>query len=203
MLIGLPPPSIDPSHHYAFHGTAINPDTGTIADRREVIKCTDGKQWTESNREEIGYLFQGLGPTSKMPTGADTLFFIHRNQVPKNKKATYILVLCAERPEKTQPRRVRWTMGGDRIVYTSNVSTKTANLTTAKLMFDSVISTPKACFMVGDLKDFYLGTKMEEYEYACIPLYLIPPLIISRYDLKAKIVDGHVYAECRKGMYAG
>jgi hypothetical protein len=91
-------------------------------------------------------------------------------------------------------------MGGDCIVYTGNVSTKTADITTVKLMFNSVISTPNARFMVGDIKDFYLGTDMEEYEYACIPLSLIPQLIIDLYGLKHKIVDGYVHAKCRKGM---
>jgi hypothetical protein len=92
-------------------------------------------------------------------------------------------------------------MGGDHIVYTGDVSTKTADITTAKLMFNSVISTPNARFMVGNIKDFYLGTDMEEYECARIPLSLIPQSIIDLYDLKDKIVDGYVYAECRKGMY--
>jgi hypothetical protein len=92
-------------------------------------------------------------------------------------------------------------MGGDHIVYTGDVSTKTADITTAKLMFNSVISTPNARFMVGNIKDFYLGTDMEEYECARIPLSLIPQSIIDLYNLKHKIVDGYVYAECRKGMY--
>jgi hypothetical protein len=93
-----------------------------------------------------------------MPEGTNTLFFIYLKQIPKNKKATYIRVVCADRPEKTQVRRVRWTMGGDLISYDGDVSTKTANLTTVKCMLNSVISTDDGRFMTGDLKDFYLGT---------------------------------------------
>jgi hypothetical protein len=40
------------------------------------------------------------------------------------------------------------------IDYPGEVSTKTADLCTAKLLFNSVISTPDAQFMTGDLKDF-------------------------------------------------
>ncbi len=35
-------------------------------------------------------------------------------------------------------------MGGDRDDYTSDISTKTANLSTVKVLFNSVISTPNA-----------------------------------------------------------
>jgi hypothetical protein len=69
--------------------------------------------------------------------------------------------VSAFRPEKPNPRRVRFTVGGDRIDYTGDVSTKTADLPTVKTLLNSVISTPGARFMTGDLKDFYLNTPME------------------------------------------
>jgi hypothetical protein len=182
----------DPSLHFAFHGTALNPDTGTIANYRELRRCSVGNLWDEANMEEIGQLFQGLGPNSKMPTGTNTLFFIHCHKVPRNKKSTYIRVICADRPKKTQTRRVRWTMGGDRIVYIGDVSTKTADIATSKMLFNSVISTPCGRFMTGDLKDFYLGTDKTEYEYTRIPVHLLPDSIITYYNLTDKIVDSYV-----------
>jgi hypothetical protein len=39
---------------------------------------------------------------------------------------------------KRKPRRVRFTVGGDRIEYAGEVSTKTADLTTVKTFFNSV-----------------------------------------------------------------
>jgi hypothetical protein len=57
-----------------------------------------------------------------------------------------------------RPEKVRWTVGGNRIDYPDNVSTKTANLTTAKLLINSTISTPNAQYMTANLKDLYLGT---------------------------------------------
>jgi hypothetical protein len=97
----------------AWHGTAINLDTGKVAEYKELSSSSDGAQWDEANGEEIERLFQGLGPNSTMTKGTNTLFFIHQHQVPKHKKTTYIQVVCADRPEKTQVRRVRWTMGGN------------------------------------------------------------------------------------------
>ena len=67
--------------------------------------------------------------------------------MPSHKRATYIRIVCADRPEKTIPQRVRWTAGGDRVIYTGNVTTKTADLTTAKCLFNSTISTPGGRFM--------------------------------------------------------
>jgi hypothetical protein len=64
-----------------------------------------------------------------------------------------------------------------------------------------VISIPNGRFMTGNLKDFYLCTDLEDFEYAHIPVHLVPDHIIILYDLKDKIVEGHVYAEARKGMY--
>ena len=86
------------------------------------------------------------------------MFFIKHSDIPKGRKPTYLRVVAAYRPEKDNPHRVRWTVGGDRVDYPGDVSTKTAALTTAKLLFNSVISTTCGRFMVGDLKDFYLGT---------------------------------------------
>jgi hypothetical protein len=146
-------------------------------------------------------MFQGLGTKSYMPQGTETLWFINRNEIPKHKKPTNVNVVCADRPEKSNARRVRWTAGGDRINYPGNKTTKTAEMTTAKLMFNSVISTPGARFMGIDLKYFYLCSNLPEYEYVQIPIHLIPDAIMTLYALQDKVSNGYVYTEVRKGMY--
>jgi hypothetical protein len=100
-------------------------------------------------------MFQGLGKDSPMPTGTNAMHFIHKNQIPKHKTPTYIRVVCADRrPEKPNPKRVRWTAGGDRIDYQGNKTCKTADITTTKLMFNSVLSTHNARFMGVDSRIF-------------------------------------------------
>jgi hypothetical protein len=184
------PDDWDIEPHYAMHGTTINPNTGNVADFRELSQCSDGPLWVASNMEEINRM---------VDTG--TLVFIHRHQVPKHKRAKYIRVVSADRPEKEQTRRIRWTIGGDHIQCDGNSSTKVADIVTTKLLLNSVISTPGARFMTLDLKDFYLNTDLAEYEYVKIPLSLLPQAAIDKYNLTDKIIDGHVYAEVRKGMY--
>jgi hypothetical protein len=149
------------SHHYALHGNAFNPDTGQIAEYPELSRCSEGHVWHESNAKEIGRLAQGY----KNIVGTNTIFFIRRHDIPKGRKPTYLRIVAAYRPEKRQPHRIRWTAGGDRVDYPGDTSTKTADLTTVKWHVNSVISTDGARYMTGDLKDFYLGTPMEHYEY--------------------------------------
>ena len=130
--------------HFAFHGNAFNPDTSKLAENRELSQCSEGPLWQCSNAEEIGPLAQGHGAQK----GTNTMYCIKVSDIPKGRKATYLRVVAALRPEKENPRRVRWTVGGNRIEYPADeVSTKTANLTTAKLLFNSTISTPNAHYM--------------------------------------------------------
>jgi hypothetical protein len=105
------------------------------------------------------------------------------------------------RPQKEEKERTRLTVGGNLIHYPGDVSTKTAGLTTAKLLFNITISTPGAKFMCMDVKNFYLNTPMERYEYMCLPMAQIPNKIIEQYQLQALAHDGWIYVEIRKGMY--
>ncbi|KAI2491412.1 Reverse transcriptase (RNA-dependent DNA polymerase) [Fragilaria crotonensis] len=186
-----------PSHHYALHGNAFNPDTGKLAEYRELSQCSEGHLWQQSNADKIGRLAQGHGDQK----GTNTMFFINIADIPKGRKDTYLRVVAATCPEKVNPRRVRWTVGGDCIEYPDDVSTKTADLTTAKLLINSTISTPNARYMTADLKDFYLGTPMTRYEYMRIPIDMLPAAIIEQYNLRPLFHNGHVYVEIRRGMY--
>jgi hypothetical protein len=197
-----PPLDLSPFHlHHALHGNAFNPDTGQIAEYTELSNCSEGALWCASCADKIGQLCRGHG--ADMPTGTDTMVFIPISAVPKGTKATYLRIVAAFRPKKANPRRVCFTVGGDRVYYDGDVSTKTADLTTVKTLLNSVISTPEAKFVTVDLKDFYLETPMEPKDcaYMRIPVSVIPDAIMLEYDL-AKLVDNkHVCVEIRKGMY--
>ena len=81
------------------------------------------------------------------------------------------------------------------------MTTRTASIETAKLLFNSVISTPNGRFMTMDVKDFYLNTIMVRFEYLKIPIDLIPEEIIIQYNLREYEHDGFVLFEVQKGMY--
>ena len=191
---------VDPPH-WALHGNAFNPDTGKIAQYPELSRCSEGPLWQRGNSQEIGRLAQGLGELDPTIKGTNTMFFIDHKAVPKGRKITYLNVISAYRPEKKDPHRVRWTCGGDQVGYPGNVSTKTADITTAKILINSVLSTPKSKMVLTDLKDFYLGTPMERYEYMRIPVHMIPDNIMELYKLHDLVHNGYVIVEIRKGMY--
>jgi hypothetical protein len=55
--------------------------------------------------------------------------------------------------------------------------------------------------MCLDLKNFYLGTPMEEYEYMRLHISDIPDEIIQEYNLHELTHNDWVYIEVRGGMY--
>jgi hypothetical protein len=64
--------------YQCMHGTAINSDTGNVAEYKELRNSADGLLWAAANMEEIGRMCQRLGPDSDMPTGTDSLRSIHK-----------------------------------------------------------------------------------------------------------------------------
>ena len=105
------------------------------------------------------------------------------------------------RPHKTKPNRTRLTVGGNLINHPGNVSTLTSDTTTTKIVSNSTISTPKAKYLVGDLKNFYLGTTMTRYEYLRISINIIPQEIIYQYNLLPLVRNSYVYIEIQRGIY--
>jgi hypothetical protein len=93
------------------------------------------------------------------------------------------------------------TVGGDRIEYPGEVTTKTADLTVTKAILNSVCSTKAALYMNMDIKNYYLGTPLERYEYVHIPVSMVPGKIMDEYNLHALVHNGYLYVEVRKGMY--
>ena len=63
------------------------------------------------------------------------------------------------------------------------------------------MSTPGAKFITMDLKDFYYGTPMEEYEYMRILLSSIPQQVIEKYGPKYIEENGWIYIKIKKGMF--
>ena len=160
---------------HAFWGRAnavIDQATGAVLEYNKLKIGPDGEQWIQAAANEIGCLTQGVQP--HMPKGTETMFFIPHTAMPKGRKATYLRIVAAEKPNKAEKLRIRFTVSGDRIEYDSNVSTPGADLTTVKCLLNSVISTPDARFMTMDIKDFYLNNPMERYEYLRITVEDIP-----------------------------
>jgi hypothetical protein len=105
-----------------------------------------------------------------------------------------------------RPNRLVWFdsclfgIGGFRL-HSGRVNTPTAELTIIKLFINSVISTPGACFLTVDVKDFYLNTPMNRFKYMQIPDKDTPKIIMQQYNLQPKIDENQILVEIHKGMY--
>jgi hypothetical protein len=69
---------------------------------------------------------------------------------------TYGSVVVDIKDHKEEKERTRLTVGGDQIEYPGDKSFRTAGLTTAKILINSVISTLGAKFLVIDITFFLL-----------------------------------------------
>ena len=201
IVVSTPFPTLGPPADIRPHtvNAVVDPATGASLEYPQLLRGDDAPEWIHGTATEIGRLAQGHLPHTT--SGSDTMFFIKHTDKPADRIATYLRIVAALRPHKTESKRIRFTMGGDRIVYEGNVSTPTADLTTVKTLLNSVVSTPGAKFMSIDIKDFYLGTPMARYEYLRIPVKFIPLDIMEQYNLWSLVHNDHVMAEIRKGMY--
>ena len=126
---------------------------------------------------------------------------IPKYKVPKDKKVTYGKIVCDMKPEKEGNERKRLTVGRNLLYSTGNLIAPTASVTKAKCVFNSVVSTPVARFLLSDIKHFYLNKILPDPEFMRIPLKIIPQEIIDTYYLKALVDDqGLIYMRIEKGM---
>jgi hypothetical protein len=98
--------------------------------------------------------------------------------------------VCAYKPHKSDPHRVWMTVGGDSIEYPGEVSTKMTDLTVTKAIFNIVYSTKAALYMNMDIKNYYLGTPLERYEYVRITISMVPGKIMDEYNLHTLVHNG-------------
>ena len=90
----------------------------------------------------------------------------------EGRKPTYARIVVDFRLQKADPNRVRITAGGNLIKCPGDLTTRTADLTTSKIIWNSVISTEGARFGCLDVSNFYIETPMERYDYMQKPLEL-------------------------------
>jgi hypothetical protein len=186
--------------HYA--NAVIDPATGRALTYEDLVKDPKTRNlWSNAMTKELARLAQGLDGLTE---GTNTVVYMTHDeiqQIPKDRTVTYARTVVDFRPQKTDPNRVRITVGGNLITYPGEVTTRTADMVTSKILWNSVVSTPGAKYCCADVKNFYLETPMDRYEYMRIPIRTIPDAFIEAYKLQPKVYKGYIYMEIRKGMY--
>ena len=68
-------------------------------------------------------------------------------------------------------------------------------------MWNSVISTPGARYITGDIESMYLQTPVKLKQYMHIPIDIILQEFRDAYDLDEKAKNSLIYMEILRGMY--
>ncbi len=113
--------------------------------------------WLTAFGKDFGGMAHGDNKTGQQ--GTNSVFVMTHDDIrhiPNNCTITYARVVVDFCPQKTDPHQVRITAGGNLINYPGELTTKTADLTTSKMMWNSVLSTEGAKYMCLDIKNFYL-----------------------------------------------
>jgi hypothetical protein len=182
----------------------IHPVTGESITKYKTLvnDPITARTWTRAFGKEFGNLAQG--DTTTNTPGTDAIFVMTHEQIlhiPTDRTVTYTRIVVDFRPQKSDPNRVRLTAGGNLIDYPGELTTRTADLTTTKLLWNSVISTQDAKYLCLDIKNFYLGTPLDRFEYMKMPIDIFPQGIIDQYNLRQHVKNGFIYIEIRKAIY--
>jgi hypothetical protein len=138
-------------------------DTGEYLNYQQLLRDLKHKGlWATSASNEFSRLAQGVGTRIKPEDATDTITFIAKDKVPKEriKDVTYGSFRCDYKPNKEEKYCTRLTADGDRINYPFDCGTPTADMTLFKILLNSTISTKGAKCMTIDISNFYLKTPM-------------------------------------------
>eukprot|EP00804_Cyclotella_cryptica_P006049 CCRYP_000271-RA/>CCRYP_000271-RA protein AED:0.21 eAED:0.21 QI:0/0/0/1/0/0/7/0/881 len=193
--------NIDIEH---FCNGVQHPTTGEMITKyKTLIKIPQMRDvWTTAFGKEFGNRAQGDAKTGEQ--GTDSIFLMSHYEIaaiPKGRTVTYGRIVIDFWPQKADPNRVRITAGGNLIKdYPGELTTRTADLTTSKILWNSILSTKGATFMGLDIKSFYLTATLDRYEYMKMPIDIFPEHIIQ-HNLCKHVKNGFVYLEIHKCVY--
>jgi hypothetical protein len=122
-------------------------------------------------------------------------------KILQDRTVAYARTVIDHHPQKEDPNRVCITVGGNLIDYPFELTKRTADMVSSKILWNSVISTKDAHFAGTNIKNMYLETPLDWYEYMKMPIALFPTDIIEHYRSNEKVLGGYVYIKIWKGIY--
>ena len=134
----------------------VHPVTGrTISSYKKLMHDpATAEVWQTAFGKDFGSMAQGCNKTGQKGTNA--MFVMTHDEITQALAPqiffTYANPVVDYRPQKDDPHRIRITEGGNLINYKGDASVRTADIDTAKIHWNSVISTPNAQYMCLDIK---------------------------------------------------
>ena len=187
-----PPPSplaLDP----AIAMLLLNLDSnGNPLQYKTAMAGQDRAQWEDAHSIEIRRLLN---------TGTNKPIHPHEQPADRRRDTTYYNPqVKVKLKEGHIHRRVRGTIGGNRIHALGNVSARTADLEVLKALLNSTMA-DDANWMTIDITDFYLNHPLERPEYYRMPVKHIPPTVMDEFKLHHYIHNDHILMQVDKTMY--
>jgi hypothetical protein len=159
--------------------------------------------WQTAFGKDFGGMAQGDNKTGQKGTNA--MFVMTHDEIAhayqKKKFFTFANPVVDYRPQKDDPNQIQITAMGNLITYNGDPSVRTADINTAKLHWNSVVSMPNAKYMCLDIKKNYLTAALEYYEYMKMPLSLFPIFIVEQYDLNTHAKYGWVHLKMQCAVW--
>jgi hypothetical protein len=98
--------------------------------------------------------------------GINTISFLSPKQVfcnPTNQTVTYGQIFINHCPQKEDPNCICITVGGNLINCPFELTTRTTDMVSSKLLWNSTISTKGAHFAGANIKNMYLDTPLPRH----------------------------------------
>ncbi len=87
------------------------------------------------------------------------------------------------------------------IKYKGGMLTRMADLTTSKMLWNSMLSTDGAQYMCLDIKNFYLTAALDYFEYMKMPISIFPEWIKKQYNLEKHTLNGFVFLRKERAVW--
>ena len=134
---------------------------------------------------------------------------MHRHDQPHDRRSdtTYYSPQVKEKLDNNNNylRRVRGTLGGDRINYNGNTLSEVADPAAVSIHQQSVLADRKkglnAKYVTLDLKDYYLGCQLDREEYLWIPTKHMTAKTMNEFNLYQYVSDGKILFRVDGSMY--
>ena len=100
-----------------------------------------------------------------MKTVNKNILYIPKGKLSSGRKIAYSNPVFDYRSRKYDPYRIILPIGGYKLTYPSDSGYPAEILLEAKIPFGGVISTPGSQFIYADIKDYFIRSPMEHFEY--------------------------------------
>ncbi len=164
----------------------------------QQLQTTDERPhetWQTVFGKDFGSMAQSNHKTGQQ--GTNSIFVMTQDKIfriPKRQSITYACIVVDFCPQKMDPHHIWITAGGNLIKYPGKLLTRTADLTTSKLIWNSVLI-KDAWYMWMDIKNLYLSAPIDRNKCIWMLFALFPEWIWTQYILDNLELNGFIYLE--------